>query len=55
MASKCTKDAGNVYAPLVMVSIGAGKGHLKEGQFIKMDRKKPILPPSVFIRYKSPI
>ncbi len=40
--SKCTKDAENVYAPLMMVSIGTRKGHWPASQFIKMDRLIPV-------------
>jgi hypothetical protein len=48
MASTYTKDAVNVYAPLVMVSIGHGKGHLPARQFIPTVRLIPILTPLRF-------
>jgi hypothetical protein len=43
--SKSTKATENVYAPLVMVSLGAGKGHLPACEYIIMDRLIPILTP----------
>jgi hypothetical protein len=41
MASKSTKAAENVYAPL----LGQGKGHLPTREYIIMDRLIPILTP----------
>jgi hypothetical protein len=55
MASKCTKDAENVYAPLVMVSIGAGKRTLAGKTVYKNGSIDTSFDPPLFsLRYLEP-
>jgi hypothetical protein len=54
VASITTTAAVNVYAPLVMVSLKAGKGHLLAREYIIMDRLIPILTP-LSSRWRVPL